>query len=54
VQSIRESGDAGKPTIMTQDSRVADVFMDIAKNTIKQVEKRNAELPVTEVVKITT
>ncbi|MEZ4928072.1 MAG: Mrp/NBP35 family ATP-binding protein [Saprospiraceae bacterium] len=39
VQSIREGGDSGKPAV-TQDNvpQVAEAFMEVARNTLKQVE----------------
>lgn len=54
VQSIRESGDVGRPVSMQEDSPLADAFENITKNMLTQLIKRNEELPETEVVKITT
>jgi len=54
VQSIRESGDVGRPVAMQEDSPLADAFENITKNMLTQLIKRNEELPETEVVKITT
>jgi len=54
VQSIREAGDYGRPAALQNDTPVAKAFIDIAKNTVEQVVKRNTNLPPTEAVKITT
>jgi len=54
VQSIRESGDVGRPVALQEESPIADAFEDITKNMLTQLIKRNEELPETEVVKITT
>jgi len=54
VQSIREAGDYGRPAALQNDTLVAKAFIDIAKNTVEQVVKRNKNLPPTEAVKITT
>ncbi len=37
VQSIREGGDAGKPAILQQEGVVAAAFLEVAKNTLRQV-----------------
>lgn len=52
VQGIREGGDAGKPIITDEKSIVADTFLDIAKNTVKQVAWRNEFVPPTEQVQV--
>jgi len=52
VQSIREGGDAGKPAVLEEGSITGKYFMEVAKNTIKEVEKRNASLPATKKVEI--
>lgn len=54
VQSIREAGDYGRPAALQNGTPVAQAFIDIAKNTVEQVVKRNDNLPPTEAVKITT
>ncbi|UYW01284.1 Mrp/NBP35 family ATP-binding protein [Flavobacterium agricola] len=54
VQSIREAGDYGRPAALQNDTPVAQAFVEIAKNTVEQVVKRNKNLPPTEAVKITT
>jgi ATP-binding protein involved in chromosome partitioning len=37
VQSIREGGDTGKPAILQQEGVVAASFLEVAKNTLRQV-----------------
>lgn len=54
VQSIRESGDFGRPAALQKDSVVADIYKQTTKNMIEQLLLRNKYLPPTEVVKITT
>ncbi len=52
VQGIREGGDEGKPVAADEDSPMGKAFLDLAKNTIGQVEKRNKELDPTKKVKV--
>ncbi len=52
VQSIREGGDAGKPVVLGPDSLEREAFFHLAKALEKAVEKRKAEMPPTETVKI--
>jgi len=54
VQSIREAGDFGRPAAMQTDSVIVTVFEDITRNVVREVVFRNANLPATEAVKITT
>lgn len=54
VQSIREAGDVGHPVALQEDTPLENAFIDIAKNMVSQLVKRNKDLPPTEVVKITT
>ncbi len=51
VQNIRESGDAGRPIVMTEGI-AADAFKDIAANLAQQVALRNANTAPTERVEI--
>ena len=53
VQSIRESGDVGRPASMQEDSPIEKAFSKIAQNMLTQLLKRNDNLPETEVVRIT-
>lgn len=52
VQSIREGGDAGTPAVLQSGSIVGNTFSDLADQVARQVAIRNANIPVTEVVKM--
>jgi len=54
VQSIREAGDFGRPAALQSGSVIEIVFQEITRNVVREVVSRNANLPVTEAVKITT
>ncbi|MEE9362595.1 MAG: Mrp/NBP35 family ATP-binding protein [Cellulophaga sp.] len=54
VQSIREAGDVGRPAALQSNSAVQIAFEELTKNVVKEVVKRNENLPVTEAIKITT
>ena len=54
VQSIREAGDVGHPVALQEGTVLEKAFTDITKEIVSQLLKRNANLPVTEVVRITT
>ena len=54
VQSIREGGDNGKPVALNTDSITGMAFDALADNVIDAVDKRNRELPATNIVQITT
>ncbi len=54
VQSIREAGDAGHPVALQDDTPLENAFIEITKNMVSQLVKRNKDLPPTEIVKITT
>jgi len=54
VQSIRESGDVGRPVALQDDTVLEKSFNDITKEIVSELLKRNADLPPTEVVRITT
>ncbi|WP_299156037.1 Mrp/NBP35 family ATP-binding protein [uncultured Tenacibaculum sp.] len=54
VQSIREAGDAGHPVALQDNTPLEKAFTDVTKEMISQLLKRNANLPPTEVVRITT
>ena len=53
VQSIREGGDEGKPVALNIDSITGMAFADLADNLVDAVDKRNRELPPTEIVHVT-
>ena len=52
VQSIREAGDAGKPIVLQEDSISGKAFMNVAKNTLRQLAIRNEMLDPTQIVKM--
>jgi ATP-binding protein involved in chromosome partitioning len=54
VQSIRESGDVGHPVALQEGTVLEKSFNDITKEMISELLKRNANLPPTEIVRITT
>ena len=53
VPSIREGGDDGKPVALNTDSITGMAFDKLADNVVDAVEKRNKELPPTNIVQIT-
>lgn len=50
VQSICENGDNGTPAALDDNSMVGQAFLELARNVVKQTEKRNAEMAPTEIV----
>lgn len=52
IQSIREGGDLGMPVVLNEKHPVAEIFMEIAKNTIAQVVKRNETMGPTKTVQV--
>jgi len=54
VQSIREAGDVGHPVALQENTSLEKAFNDITKEMVSELLKRNANLPPTEVVRITT
>ena len=54
VQSIREAGDVGHPVALQVNTPLEKAFSDITKEMVSELLKRNANLPPTEVVRITT
>ena len=54
VQSIREAGDVGHPVALQNNTPLEKAFEDITKSMVRELIKRNQDLPQTEVVKITT
>jgi ATP-binding protein involved in chromosome partitioning len=52
VQSIRESGDDGQPIILRDEPIAGEAFMEIARNTVRQVAIRNEKMAPTQVVKV--
>ncbi|CAL2058557.1 Mrp/NBP35 family ATP-binding protein [Tenacibaculum sp. 190524A05c] len=54
VQSIREGGDVGHPVALQNGTQLEESFKEITQEVVSQLLKRNANLPPTEVVRITT
>ncbi|CAM1341677.1 Mrp/NBP35 family ATP-binding protein [Tenacibaculum amylolyticum] len=54
VQSIREAGDVGHPVALQSGTKLEESFNEITREIVSQLLKRNANLPPTEVVRITT
>ncbi|MEM9885266.1 MAG: Mrp/NBP35 family ATP-binding protein [Bacteroidota bacterium] len=52
VQSIRESGDEGKPVVLKENSIPAKAFQQVAKRTLQQIAIRNEYLPPTQMVQM--
>lgn len=51
VQSICESGDAGTPVALEEDSLTGRAFLQLAAALVRQVDKRNVEQAPTQIVK---
>lgn len=54
VQSIRESGDIGRPAAMQDGTPLSEAFEKITQNVVQETVRRNQSLPPTEAIKITT
>jgi len=54
VQSIRESGDVGRPAALQSGTPAAEAFVAMTRAVVEQTVRRNEELPATEAIKITT
>lgn len=54
VQSIRESGDIGRPAALQTATPLETAFEEITRNMVEQTVARNESLPPTEAIKITT
>ncbi len=52
VQSIREAGDSGEPSALVENSPVGQSFIELAKRTVDEVEKRNQQMEPTKRVEI--
>ena len=53
VQGIREGGDHGRPVADDENSISGRAFMDLARETVRQVDIRNASANPTEIVQLT-
>lgn len=54
VQSIRESGDIGRPAALQVATPLEAAFEKITQNVVQETVNRNESLPPTEAIKITT
>lgn len=54
IQSIRESGDFGRPAALQTATAVETQFEGITRNVVQETVRRNENLPPTEAIKITT
>lgn len=54
VQSVRESGDVGRPALLQDNTAIAQVFKALALKVSEEVEKRNTTMEATKRVEITT
>lgn len=54
VQSIREAGDVGHPVALQEKTELEHIFTETTKEMVSELLHRNANLPPTEVVRITT
>lgn len=54
VQSLRESGDIGRPAALQKATPLETAFEDITRNMVQETVNRNKSLPPTEAIKITT
>lgn len=52
VQGICESGDEGEPAAIHTDSLTGKAFITLANAVVKETERRNKELPPTEIVEV--
>lgn len=54
VQSLRESGDIGRPAALQTATPLESAFEEITRNMVQETVNRNKNLPPTEAIKITT
>lgn len=54
VQSLRESGDIGRPAALQTATPLETAFEEITRNMVQETVNRNTNLPPTEAIKITT
>jgi ATP-binding protein involved in chromosome partitioning len=52
VQSIRESGDAGRPAVLQQDTPSQKAFMQLCNSVVDRIEWRNSNVEPTKVVPV--
>jgi ATP-binding protein involved in chromosome partitioning len=51
VQSVREAGDVGRPAVLQENSPVVDQFVEVTRNLVSELVKRNEQLPPTEAIR---
>ncbi|MBE7639500.1 P-loop NTPase [Salegentibacter sp. BLCTC] len=54
VQSLRESGDIGRPAALQESTPLETAFQNITREMVQETVNRNKSLPPTEAIKITT
>ncbi|GGD90369.1 Mrp/NBP35 family ATP-binding protein [Planktosalinus lacus] len=54
VQSIRESGDVGRPAAMQNGTLLEKAFETLTRNIVQETVNRNENLPPTQAIQITT
>jgi ATP-binding protein involved in chromosome partitioning len=52
IQSVRESGDSGQPTVLDRTSLARPYFMDVARRVAEQVALRNESKEATPIVRM--
>lgn len=52
VQGIRESGDEGEPAAMKENTLTALAFDNLAQRVVEETERRNREMPATQIVEM--
>jgi len=52
VQSVRESGDAGRPAVLQQGTASKEAFMDLCENVVHRIAWRNKNVDPTKVVQV--
>jgi ATP-binding protein involved in chromosome partitioning len=50
VQGIREGGDEGVPAVLKTGTIMAEAFLNVAKNTLRQIAVRNEMMEPTRIV----
>ena len=53
VQSVREAADAGRPAVLQGATPIAIELLNMAKNVVAAIEKRNTTLAPTKAVELT-
>jgi len=53
VQSIREGGDSGIPSMAGDDEISKKAFRDFTSATVRNIAMRNANMPKTQLISIT-